>query len=161
MTKIADRRPRGIRHVFIRNLELPAHIGVYRHEEGKMQPVRINVDLAVEDRIDLGDDLGKVVDYGVIEAKIRAIIAQGHVRLVETLAERIAAACFEDARVQDCPGAGGEAACPDRRRTRGRGNRAHALIYKAHGFRQGALSAPNASAHISRPCLTRRASIAC
>ena len=91
---------RGIRHVFIRNLELPAEIGVYRHEVGKMQPVRINVDLAVEDLIDLGDELKKVVDYGVIEAKIRAILAQGHLNLVETLAERIAAACFEDARVK-------------------------------------------------------------
>ena len=44
---IAD-AARGIRHVFIRNLELPAEIGVWRHERGKAQPVRINVDLAVE-----------------------------------------------------------------------------------------------------------------
>ncbi len=92
---------RGIRHVFIRNLELPAQIGVYHHEVGKVQPVRINVDLAVEDLIDLGDDLTKVVDYGVIEAKIRAILAEGHVNLVETLAERIASACFEDKRVRN------------------------------------------------------------
>jgi dihydroneopterin aldolase len=97
MTKIAGR---GIRHVFIRNLELPAQIGVFRHEVGKMQPVRINLDLAVEDLIDLGDQLAKVVDYGVIEAKIRAILAEGHLNLVETLAERIASACFEDARVR-------------------------------------------------------------
>ena len=96
---IAD-ATRGIRHVFIRNLELPAQIGVWRHEHGKQQPVRINVDLAVEDLIDLGDDLSKVVDYGVIEDKIRAIIAEGHIRLIETLAERIAAACFEDERVK-------------------------------------------------------------
>jgi 7,8-dihydroneopterin aldolase/epimerase/oxygenase len=99
MTKIAD-ATRAVRHVFIRNLELPAQIGVYRHEVGKMQPVRINLDLAVEDLIDLGDDLTKVVDYGVIEAKIRAILDEGHVNLVETLAERIAAACFEDTRVR-------------------------------------------------------------
>ncbi|HWY62219.1 MAG TPA: dihydroneopterin aldolase [Rhizomicrobium sp.] len=97
MTKIAGR---GIRHVFIRNLELPAQIGVFHHEVGKMQPVRINLDLAVEDLIDLGDQLSKVVDYGVIEAKIRAILAEGHLNLVETLAERIASACFEDARVR-------------------------------------------------------------
>jgi dihydroneopterin aldolase len=90
---------RGLRHVFIRNLELNAQIGVYHHEHGKTQPVRINVDLAVQDAIDLGDDLTKVVDYGVIEQKIRALIAQGHVRLAETLAERIAAACFDDERV--------------------------------------------------------------
>ena len=91
---------RAIRHVFIRNLELPAQIGVYHHEVGKMQPVRINVDLAVEDVADLSDDLAKVVDYGVIEGKIRAILAEGHLNLIETLAERIASACFEDARVK-------------------------------------------------------------
>ena len=96
---IAD-AARGIRHVFIRNLELPAQIGVWRHEHGKEQPIRINVDLAVEDLIDLGDDLAKVVDYGVIETRIRELIAEGHVRLIETLAERIAAACFADARVK-------------------------------------------------------------
>ena len=90
----------GIRHVFIRNLELPAHIGVYRQEEGRTQPVRINVDLATDDIADAQDMLENVVDYHVIEKRIRAIIAEGHVRLAETLAERIAAACFEDARVR-------------------------------------------------------------
>jgi len=90
----------GIRHVFIRNLELLAHIGVYRHEEGRMQPVRINVDLGTDDTADTKDMLENVVDYHVIEKRIRAIIAEGHVRLAETLAERIAAACFEDSRVR-------------------------------------------------------------
>jgi dihydroneopterin aldolase len=91
---------RGIRHVFIRNLELLAHIGVYRTEQGRTQPVRINVDLATEDNPDTGDMLENVVDYHSVERRIRAIIAEGHVRLAETLAERIAAACFEDARVR-------------------------------------------------------------
>ena len=99
MTSFASAE-RAIRHVFIRNLELPAQIGVHHHEVGKMQPVRINVDLGVEDLLDLGDSLAKVVDYGVIEGKIRAILAEGHLNLVETLAERIASACFEDARVK-------------------------------------------------------------
>ena len=99
MTSFAS-AARAIRHVFIRNLELPAQIGVYHHEVGKVQPVRINVDLAVEDVADLSDDLAKVVDYGVIEGKIRAIVAEGHLNLIETLAERIASACFEDARVK-------------------------------------------------------------
>ncbi len=73
---------------------------MWRHEHGKQQPVRINVDLAVEDLIDLCDDLATVVDYGAIETKVRGLIAEGHIRLIETLAERIAAACFEDSRVQ-------------------------------------------------------------
>jgi dihydroneopterin aldolase len=90
---------RGIRHVFIRNLELLAHIGVYRHEEDKMQPIRINMDLATEDAGDAQDRLDNVVDYAAVESRIRAIVSEGHVRLAETLAERIAAACLEDARV--------------------------------------------------------------
>ncbi len=90
----------GVRHVFIRNLELLAHIGVYRHEEGKMQPVRINLDLGVDDIADTDDKLENVVDYAQLENRIRAIVAEGHVRLAETLAERIAIACFEDARVR-------------------------------------------------------------
>src|SRR3954467_8668371 len=91
---------RNLPHVFIRNLELLAHIGVYRHEEGRMQPVRINLDLATDELADAGDMLENVVDYAVIEKRIRAIIAEGHVKLAETLAERVAAACFEDARVR-------------------------------------------------------------
>jgi dihydroneopterin aldolase len=90
----------GTRHVFIRNLELAAHIGVYRQEEGRTQKVRINVDLATDDIADAQDMLENVVDYHVIEKRIRAIIAEGHVRLAETLAERIAKACFEDKRVR-------------------------------------------------------------
>jgi 7,8-dihydroneopterin aldolase/epimerase/oxygenase len=90
----------GTRHVFIRNLELPAHIGVYRNEEGRTQQVRINLDLATDDIADAQDMLENVVDYHVIEKRIRAIIAEGHVRLAETLAERIASTCFEDVRVR-------------------------------------------------------------
>ncbi len=90
----------AIRHVFIRNLELLAHIGVHGHEKGKLQPVRINVDLAVEDLAQLEDRLETVVDYGEITRKIRSIVEKGHINLAETLAERIAHACFEDPRVQ-------------------------------------------------------------
>jgi len=97
--RIAD-AAKAIRHVFIRNLEVLAHIGIYGHEQGKPQPVRINVDLAVEDAIVIEDKLDKVVDYGAIAAKIRAIIDAGHVNLAETLAERIATSCFDDPRVK-------------------------------------------------------------
>ena len=97
--RIADAE-RAIRHVFIRNLEVLAQIGVHGHEKGKMQPVRINVDLAVEDAATIEDRLDQVVDYGAITRKIRGLIGKGHVNLAETMAERIAALCFEDARVK-------------------------------------------------------------
>jgi dihydroneopterin aldolase len=97
--RIADAAT-AIRHVFIRNLELLAQIGVHGHEKGKMQPVRINVDLAVEDSAAIEDRLDQVVDYGAITKKIRGLVSKGHVNLAETMAERIAALCFEDARVK-------------------------------------------------------------
>jgi dihydroneopterin aldolase len=69
--RIAD-AAKAVRHVFIRNLEVLAHIGVYGHEQGKLQPVRINVDLAVEDIVAIEDKLDRVVDYGAIAGRFAA-----------------------------------------------------------------------------------------
>jgi len=91
---------RGIRHVFIRNLELLGRIGIYGHEKIKLQPIRINVDLGVEDLPGAHDRLEEVVDYAEIDGKIRAIVNAGHINLAETLAERIAGACLTDPRVK-------------------------------------------------------------
>jgi dihydroneopterin aldolase len=85
--------------VLIRDLELLARIGVHGHEQGKLQPVRINVALTVEMGAG-GDRLENAVDYEAVADSIRALVAAGHINLAETLAERIAAACFEDRRVK-------------------------------------------------------------
>jgi dihydroneopterin aldolase len=98
---------RSLRHVFLRDLVLSASIGVYPHEHAAPQRVRINIDLGVEDdgaralsRVRVGrDDLSRVVDYEKVAATVRSIVAAGHIRLVETLAERIAEACLTDPRV--------------------------------------------------------------
>jgi dihydroneopterin aldolase len=98
---------RALRHVFLRDLVLSASIGIYPHEHAARQRVRINVDLGVEDdgaramsRARVGrDDLSRVVDYEKVVATVRSIVSTGHVRLVETLAERIAEACLSDPRV--------------------------------------------------------------
>lgn len=97
--RIADAKA-ALGHVFIRDLELKAHIGVHGHERGKPQPVRINVDLTVrEDMSVLSDRLSDVVDYEAVVHAIRSIVATGHVNLAETLAELIAQACLKDSRV--------------------------------------------------------------
>lgn len=95
--KIAD-AARAIRHVFVRDLLLEAHIGVYAHEQGRTQPIRINVDLTVSEAAH-SDKLANVVSYEEAVNKIKAIVASGHLNLVETLAERVATACLEDERV--------------------------------------------------------------
>ena len=89
----------GVRHVFVRDMVLNAAIGVHPHEHGELQRVRINVDMAVRDEGDGADRLSRVVDYGRVVDSVRSIVAAGHVKLVETLAERIAASCLGDARV--------------------------------------------------------------
>ena len=98
--RIADARMR-IRHVFVRDLELEANIGVYHREQGQLQPVRINIDLTVEEMDgELGDKLANVVDYGAVVEGVKTILAGGHLNLVETLAEKVAAHCLEDRRVK-------------------------------------------------------------
>jgi dihydroneopterin aldolase len=92
---------RRVRRVFVRDLVLPALIGVHRHEQDGRQRVRINLDLEVpEDPVPLADRLAEVVNYEDIVTGIRKIVAAGHINLVETLAERIAARCLADRRVE-------------------------------------------------------------
>jgi 7,8-dihydroneopterin aldolase/epimerase/oxygenase len=98
---------RALRHVFLRDMVLIASIGIHPHEHAAPQRVRINVDLGVEDdgarplsRTPVGrDELARVVDYEKLADQVRAIVGAGHVRLVETLAERLAEACLTDHRV--------------------------------------------------------------
>ncbi len=99
--RFADARNR-LRHVFVRDLELLARIGVHNHEKGTPQRIRINLDLAVvEEQGDpLQDDLAHVVCYEQVVAAIRQLVAQGHINLVETLADRVAGLCLVDERVR-------------------------------------------------------------
>jgi 7,8-dihydroneopterin aldolase/epimerase/oxygenase len=85
--------------VFIHDLELLARIGVHGHEHGKPQPVRINIWLTCN--IDArSDKLADAVDYEAVAESVRNIVTAGHINLAETLAERIAASCLQDKRVE-------------------------------------------------------------
>ncbi len=89
-----------LRHVFVRDLEIIASLGIHEHEKAKAQRIIVNIDLSVREGPDaLEDDIRNVVSYEVVVRQVESIVAQGHVHLVETLAERIAAACLSDRRV--------------------------------------------------------------
>ena len=97
---IADARLR-VRHVFVRDLVLDALIGIHAHELDTPQRVRINLDLAVrEDEGGLEDDLANVVCYEQLVNGVQQIFNEGHVGLVETMAESIAEMCLNDLRVR-------------------------------------------------------------
>lgn len=113
----------GVRCVFLRDMVLPARIGVYPHERIEPQRVRINIELAVRDdpaplpehpqsglppaahpqpehQMTVAEELAGVVDYEAIARDVRAIVGRQHVRLVETLAEILASSCLADPRVR-------------------------------------------------------------
>ncbi len=91
----------AMRRILIRDLILACGIGAHRHERDARQRVRINLDLAVREGTEpIADDLRNVVCYDEIVGGVRRLAGSGHVNLVETLAERIAALCLADARIR-------------------------------------------------------------
>jgi dihydroneopterin aldolase len=90
----------GTRRVLVRDLVLSARIGVHPHEAQAPQRVRLNLDLRVAEGDRPPEDLAEVVDYEALVGRVRGLVESGHVKLVETLAERVAALCLEDPRVR-------------------------------------------------------------
>lgn len=87
--------------IFIRGLRLDMSIGVFDHEKTKTQPVIVDLEATVKLSGALNEDVGNVVRYDTIAKEIRAIASQGHINLVETLAEAIAQTCLKDEKIRD------------------------------------------------------------
>ena len=83
-----------VRKILIRDLVLKTEIGVFRREKGKRQRVRFNIELGVVDRPPRQDRRAEIVCYDHIVTGLRTLVAEGHVNLVETLAERAANLCL-------------------------------------------------------------------
>lgn len=83
------------RHVFVRDLEIMTVIGVHDYEKRAPQRIIVNVDLAVREAGPVHSDrLEDVLDYAEVVRRVEQICQQGHVNLVETMAERVADACL-------------------------------------------------------------------
>ena len=95
---------RGLRRVFIRDLVLPARIGIHDHERERAQAVIINVDASVEEAVEgagattMGT-IADVVCYETLTKQIKQVLEGGHIDLVEVLAEEIAARLLTDSRI--------------------------------------------------------------
>src|SRR5205823_2377439 len=84
-----------LRHVFVKDLEIEALLGIYPEERTKPQRIIVNIDLSVKEGDNpVSDDIKNVVSYEIVVKKVERIVGQGHVNLVETLAELIAMACL-------------------------------------------------------------------
>jgi dihydroneopterin aldolase len=91
----------GLTRVFVRDLVLPASVGIYDHEKQKPQRVRFNIELLVRLPESGPDDAEprQIVSYELVVKRIKKLLAAGHVNLVETLAERVADLALKDRRV--------------------------------------------------------------
>lgn len=97
----SDSVPEAHYRMIVRDLVLPWQIGVRPHEENRRQRVRINLDLIVEEQADpQADNYPEVICYEEIVENIRDMASEGHVRLAETVAHKVAIMCLADPRVQ-------------------------------------------------------------
>jgi dihydroneopterin aldolase len=86
--------------VFIDTLQVSASIGVHPHEHETRQIIIFDIALDMTGApTPKQDRLNETADYEAITKAIEAMALEGHVQLVETLAERIARWCLKDARV--------------------------------------------------------------
>jgi dihydroneopterin aldolase len=76
--------------LIVRDFVLPMFVGAYGREREKPQRVCFNVVAEINRRSRVPKDMRDVFSYDIIVDAIRRIAGEGHVDLLETLAERIA-----------------------------------------------------------------------
>jgi dihydroneopterin aldolase len=87
--------------VALRGLRGFGRHGVLPSERANGQPFLVDVDLGLDTRrAAKSDDLSDTVDYAGLADRVVALVEGEPVNLIETLAERIAAMCLEDAMVE-------------------------------------------------------------
>ena len=87
--------------IFIRDLALRCIIGVYRDERIEKQDVIINIVLECDHSAAAKSDrLDDAVDYKTIKKRVIEMVEISNFQLIETLADRIAQICLDDARIQ-------------------------------------------------------------
>jgi len=98
--------------IHIRDLHLRCIIGVYEEERREKQDLLVNITLHADLAAAGGSDrIHDTVDYQAAEQRVIAVAGRSSCLLLEQLAERIAAVCLQDARVErvtvsvDKPGA--------------------------------------------------------
>ena len=90
---------RGLRHVFVNWLAVAASIGIHLHERENKQTIWLTIDAGVLEDDATPEAIGDVVCYEDICKVATALAGEGHIDLVETLAERIADRLMQDPRL--------------------------------------------------------------
>ncbi|GAB2573489.1 dihydroneopterin aldolase [Streptomyces capparidis] len=82
--------------VALRGLKARGHHGVFPEERAEGQDFVVDVVLGLDTRPAAAeDDLERTVHYGIVAEEVVAVVRGEPVRLIETLAERIAQTCLK------------------------------------------------------------------
>ncbi len=77
--------------IFVRDLRIDMHVGIYAHEKNKKQPVIINADIYLDNSTRwINDDIRQTLSYEEIDSRIQKISEKQHFNLLETFLEYIA-----------------------------------------------------------------------
>ena len=83
--------------VSVRDLRVPAVIGVHEWERGIEQTLVVSVEMATDVRRAAATDaLPDALDYSAVADTITAVLREGRFQLIETAAERVAERLFVD-----------------------------------------------------------------
>lgn len=85
--------------IFVKNYQTEANIGAYEHEFGHTQPIRLNVDVYVADKVE-GDELEQAYNYDEIVNAIERVVKQKHYKLQEYLVKTLIKELFKDENVR-------------------------------------------------------------
>ena len=89
--------PPGMDAILIRDLRVEALIGIHKRERHVAQTVSIDLDIGLPGTaVFASDKVADTIDYEQVALRIRALAGEGHYRLVETLAGRIARLLLEE-----------------------------------------------------------------
>ena len=87
-------------NIFIKGLVLKAYIGIYSDEKINKQRIRFNVSISAKDNIKKeNNDISQFVSYEDIINKIKKVLSHGHIRLLETMADKIADECLKNKKI--------------------------------------------------------------
>ena len=90
---------RGLRHVFVNRLAVEASIGIHPHERENKQTIWLTIDAGVLEEAQHRKRLAMSFAMRIYANWRRPLATDGHIDLVETLAERIADRLMEDPRL--------------------------------------------------------------
>jgi dihydroneopterin aldolase len=83
--------------ILMRDLRVEASIGIYKRERYVRQTLSIDLDIGLPGTaVFSSDKVADTIDYAQVALRVRDLAASGHFRLVETVAERVAALLMND-----------------------------------------------------------------